>query len=163
MSSLECVYPINMASAVQRALIAVDKEMRRRKNLKEKEKKRIQAQRKSQAESAEKVETPKPKRPFPAQEEVAKRPCSVSSDIVSVLVNDTDEFEEKTEEVSTPRTEKIVKNYMGSRGNVGEKKHSKWEWRRRVIDSKVETHRTRQDLIFDNPEHRVCASTWGHF
>ena len=47
---------------------------------------------------------------------------------MSVLVNDTDEFEEKTEEESAPQTEKIVKNYMGSKGNVSEKKHVKWEW-----------------------------------
>ena len=162
MSSLECVYPINMASSVQRALIAVDEETRRRKAMKEKEERSNQVQRKMQAESTEKAASPKPRRPFPSREVAAKRPRNVNTDIVSLLVNDTDEFEEKTEEESVPQTEKIVKNYMGSKGNVSEKKHLKWECQKRVTRSKIETRRTQQDLIFDNPEHRVIASHWGH-
>ena len=162
MSSLECVYPINMASSVQRALIAVDVETRRRKAMKEKEERSNQAQRRMQAESTERAASPKPRRPFPSREVAAKRPRSVNTDIVSVLVNDTDEFEEKTEEESAPQTEKIVKNYMGSKGNVSEKKHVKWEWQKWITRSKIETRRMQQDLIFDNPEHRVLASQWGH-
>ena len=128
MTSINCTYPVELNESVQNALLAVEEQTVRVQKLKTK----AAAEVKSTATASE-PEPPQKrgkkrsvsKKSANGSKENEKRPKSEKPSNESVAMKDTEEAEENAEKSNSVQSEKIIKNYMGSKSTSSDNRDKK--------------------------------------